>query len=541
MRPSIVQTCVLLLTALAGAQQSDLATIEGSTLDANGQALAGTSVWLRVEPPANQPPQAPWREARSDAAGKFSFQGLDAGRYRLSVEHIGYAGLHVPETLTVIPGEHMTGLTLALVAVPLLSGRVTDENGDPMAGVTVRPMTVIREVNGRPRIGSSGNTGRDVLTDAKGEYRLLADPELSSRWYLSFTVSAGHVYATTYYPGVGDLALASGIDTAGRQEISGLDVRLQKTPLYHARGKVASPFPAGLQVIAFQEQGDALVLEVERGQPVEADGRFDIAGLTPGDWTLLLRESNKAAGLGSRAVRVGDGDVDDVAIDIEPPVDVNVTVKTIAEPPRSFPPMHVRLVPTGVRQPSAPVGVAVDGSSTLKSVEANLYRVDVRDPPPGGFVQSVTLDGRESIDTGIDLRGGRGSLKLQIVVSLTAGQITGAVTNADGGVAAAVVTLMPDGPPAPLYRPELHRYVKTDAGGQFAIGNLAPGTYRVYAWERLPWEARPGDPSDYANPEFLKMFDSLSVEVKIGASESKQVTLNLIPAARVDEGIRRLR
>jgi hypothetical protein len=165
----------------------------------------------------------------------------------------------------------------------------------------------------------------------------------------------------------------------------------------------------------------------------------------------------------------------------------------------------------------------------------------------------VTLDGRECIDSGIDLRGDaeaggggaggaglEGPSRLRITVSLTAAEIKGSVMNPDGGApTAAFVTLMPDRPPTALYRPELHQRVKTDASGQFVVGNVVPGTYRVYAWERLPSEPGINEFFAYADPEVLKVFDGVSVTV--AESESKQVTLNLISAARMDDEMRRHR
>jgi hypothetical protein len=199
----------------------------------------------------------------------------------------------------------------------------------------------------------------------------------------------------------------------------------------------------------------------------------------------------------------------------------------------------------------------------LKDVAADWYRVDLSMPgallgmpipPPGGFVKSVTLDGRECIDSGIDLRGAsgsggaasvsEGSSRLRITVSMSAGEIKGSVMNPDGGaptagMTTAMVTLMPDRPPGALYRPELHQEVKTDASGQFVVSNVVPGTYHVYAWERLPNEVGSNGLFAYADPEVLKAFDSVSVTV--GESESKQVTLTLISAARMDDEMRKHR
>jgi hypothetical protein len=178
--------------------------------------------------------------------------------------------------------------------------------------------------------------------------------------------------------------------------------------------------------------------------------------------------------------------------------------------------------------------VQSDGAFTLKNVEAGTYRVDLF-PPPGSYVKSVVFDGQECIDTGIDLGNGARSA-LQIVLSMTAGQIIGAVTDPDQGPpSVSYVTIVPEGTPpsaAAVYRPELHRTVQTDPSGQFAVNSVVPGTYRVYAWERL-------DALSFSDPEFLKLFDSQSAVVTATEDNSEQASLTRISAAKMDDEARK--
>jgi len=105
------------------------------------------------------------------------------------------------------------------------------------------------------------------------------------------------------------------------------------------------------------------------------------------------------------------------------------------------------------------------------------------------------------------------------------------------------VTLVPDGAPSALYRWEQNLFAWTDTGGQFMVRNVVPGTYRVYAWEGLdPVSEGPrnGDPIVFSDPGFPRLFDYKSVVVTVGENESKQVSLTVISAARVDQESRRL-
>src|ERR1035438_1737742 len=76
-----------------------LAAIEGATFGQNQLPLPNTTLTLRPLPtplPANPgsgqpppPPPVPF-EATSDTEGKFSFQGIQPGRYALTAQHGGY-------------------------------------------------------------------------------------------------------------------------------------------------------------------------------------------------------------------------------------------------------------------------------------------------------------------------------------------------------------------------------------------------------------------------------------------------------------------
>jgi hypothetical protein len=563
--------CVL-FAALAMAQPPQapppdpktLATVDGITVGPNHVPVAGTSVMLVGVGglTANGGVLSQPYDAISDSEGRFSVSGMQPGRYAVIATHPDYSPLDLlltglatgqaPASLTLTAGQHKTDLEIELVPMTALSGKVTDENGDPMADVTVRPMRAQTVLNGRLRMMHAGAA---VQTHADGTFELSV---YTGPWYLSFlpklpasaaAVATGEPereYITTYFPGVQELPQASGIEARGLP-VPGLNVRLRKTPVYHVRGKVIGPVTPDSRIVPTHEGGSGHPSVVDEGQSVHADGTFDLTGLTPGAWTLVLCQYGQPATLGRRALRISDTDVNDFNIALQPAAAIAGLIKTVPEQaskPASKPArvLTVRLTALDPLLGSAFAEVHDDGSFIVKGVEAGRYRVDFT-PPPGGYVKSVTLDGADSMDTGIDLSNGAASAgNLQIVVSMTAGQIMGTVVRPDGGPpSTAVVTLVPDGPPVALYRPELRPVASADPGGNFVIKSVAPGTYRLYAWERLnPIDDGPVNGSlPFADPEFPRLFDSMSALVTVAESESKQVSLTLISAAKMEAESRR--
>jgi len=443
----------MFLSTLAIAQP--LASIEGTVVGANHLPLAGTEVLLSGFLSSGLPDPENSHSATADTFGKFSFPGLRPGVYEFSAYHVGYVQynsflarfkLGAP-ALTLAAEQHKTDVVLELVPLTVLSGKVTDEDGNPMPGITVRALRFAVAVNGHLRIA---NAGSGFHTDAQGKYELRVDP---GHWYLSFSTERPasdkpepapddpeRDYVTTYYPGTRELSVASPISAAAGQQVAELNVRLQKTPVYHVRGKIAGGVDSmrrNLRVITTLEMGDVLAGMTDAGGPVRADGTFDIGGLAPGTWTLILMPSNTRDTFGTRTVNVTDRDVEDVVIAVQPPADLSGSVKIIAATKPGAQPtqanvtsLQVQLDPLdSVNSFDAPL--RSDGSFIIRDMESGKYRVDVI-PLSGGFVKSVTYGGRECIDSGIDLSGGVGDSRLQIVVSMNTGQITGTVTNPEG-------------------------------------------------------------------------------------------------------------
>ena len=158
-------------------------TVDGST----GKPVGGAVLTLTssgVTPNALPAPGAPATLSRfpirliSDGNGNFIFRDLPKGIYNLNASKPGYAlashGMTSPsapgggQPLRLEDAERRTNVDLKLWKYASISGRVVDDSGDPVIGLSLR--TFRRAiVGGRLRYTSFGN---QPTTDDRGIYRV---------------------------------------------------------------------------------------------------------------------------------------------------------------------------------------------------------------------------------------------------------------------------------------------------------------------------------------------------------------------------------
>ena len=77
------------------------------------------------------------RVTETDERGRFAFRSVAPGSYRLVTQHTAFirpAG----QTITIVAGQLIRDLVVALTPTGVITGRVVDEYGDPVADVYVR-------------------------------------------------------------------------------------------------------------------------------------------------------------------------------------------------------------------------------------------------------------------------------------------------------------------------------------------------------------------------------------------------------------------
>jgi protocatechuate 3,4-dioxygenase beta subunit len=512
------------------------ASIEGQVFNlATGAPLKRASVRLvglgrRQQQPGGMP-QMLSRE--TDEQGKFSFTSLEAGRYQLSAERQGflrqsYGGRKYNTSGTPLPlaaDQHVKDIVFKLSPQSVVTGKVLDEDGEPMANVQVRALKYAYR-GGKKQWVQAGNANTSDI----GEYRI---PNLEPGRYLISTtqrqMGGGNFqtpsneplpetpemnYAPTYYPSTSDEASAAPVEVGPGGEIRGIDIRPVRTRVFRVRGRVAvaEGGRGNPNIMLMSKDGSRTVPNMSPVRPPE--NRFELRGVPAGSYIVYAQMGGRA--MAYQPIEVRGNHVDNLVLNMTNGGDVTGTVKVVdATAPIDLPNVSLMLR-ADAQFAGPPRGKVQDGVTTIKNVLPMHYTVMVTGVPETCFVKSIRYGGQEMPESGIDIAPG-GSI--EVTLSATAGTISGAVVDKDGKpVPGATVALAAkDGPPNSI------KGNTTDENGAFSFSGLKPGDYRLYGWEDIP-------PGAYADPDFLKQYEGRAQTVKLDPSAKQAVQLKVIPA-----------
>jgi hypothetical protein len=545
--PAILLAAPVLMFAQAGAstdqQKKVECRIEGQILSLiSGEPVRKADVFLTAGKPG-----ASNHSAVSDAEGKFSIEGLEPGRYGLSAQRQGYVRQNYGARRPAGPGtilslnesQALKGLVIKLIPQGVISGRVIDEEGEALSGVSVQALHY-RYMRGRRRLVPFAAA---VTTNDLGQYRV---PNLQpGRYYVAASSlrntklnadptnasSAAQGYVPIYYANSTDASAAVAIDVAPGAEVGGIDLELLKARVFHARGKIingstGAPMSSSVLMLFRKEPGGMSPVPVTMGAVQSAGGTFELSNVPRGSYTVVALSSDpQDPMLTMTSVEVADDDIDNLVITLGAGHDVPVAAVVEGEK-TSVDLSTVRLTLVGEDNPMAlPIAGQLDKDKKgqLKRVAPEKYRLVVTGLPKGTYLKSAQLDHSDVLALGLDLRQHSGTLEL--VFSPTAGEITGMARTEKGEpVPGAIVTLVPKDPKR---RPDLFRTIATDQNGNIHLSSVIPGEYKLYGWEDIEVGA-------IEDEEMQKTFDSNSVEVKIAAGASQSIQLTVIPRDAVE-------
>ncbi len=556
----------LTLIPLASAQPANAPTtahIEGTVRSVTAEPLQYAIVTL-MSPTARL-------ACAADQEGKFVIENIAPGSsYQLMSTRSGYIegyyGSRLPggrhALLTLSAGQVLRDVVISLAPQGVITGRITDSEGEPVEGAVVLAL--------RPVLGPDGSAlirKESAVTDDGGEYRITE--VAPGTYYLRASLrDTGRSEVATYYPNTTELLGAAPIHVFPGAEVPRADIRLNTAQTYSVHGKALiadSGMPAGgFTVSATHNEGSASRQYVTRlDTQTHSDGTFEFAGLPPGQYTLQVTPTRIGAPPVTVSARtdltIANSNADDVEVILRTGVTVSGKFRledgeiTSVIPPGSPSRLDTAkdidtrmkamdasargvLIPNN--RPSVNLGGSniglfqEDGTfSKIVEIPPSRYSLNVALLPEGVYVKSATFGGVDALHAPLDLTQGGGELNL--VLSNQAADLAGILHSEKGDALGNVpVTLWPQTADLGSATWGIH-YTTTDQNGSFRFSNLPPGRYYVAAWEDV-------EDSMFVSHEFLSRFDSAATEVKLAESEHARVSPKMIPAESIAAEVAKL-
>ena len=511
---------------------------------------------------------APFINAISANDGSFTFRDLPPGRYMVRAQREGFIGNISVNTgtpmnaasapVTIVAGGAPAEVRLGMIRGATISGRVHDSDGQPAPSRAVTAFQV------------GYRNGREILvpvafrvTDDLGEYRVfwvapgtyylgvtLAPAPSASMFMLQRTAQP-----RTFYPNAPDARSSTVLTITEGMDFTGADIELRPPATFKVSGRTEGATP-GTFYLLHQD----LTQLSEESVPTFTNssttpGVFEIQGVRPGTYDLSATAYNDTGAPFPARVRieVGSQDLDGVTVPSTPGVEVRVRVMLdgnfIAAPLPTLPPRDVSILPVTAPQPAvfvssvpgvvplvqlrsreiypAPfdsyVGPSVtsdpSGVFVFPNVPQGIYSVVASGVPQGAYVADIQAGSISIYDEGLVV-GDRAPAMIDVILKSGALSIGGTVRDAAGkAVTSGTVVLVPS--PTRRKNSRLYRTIRVNANGEFRLNNIAPGQYRIFAWETIANSA-------YMNATFLAKYEALGLSVNLVAGGNRSFDLTLI-------------
>jgi hypothetical protein len=512
------------------------AILRGRILNTEGRPLRRVQVRLGGE----LIPEG--RTASTNGLGKWEIRELPAGRFTLNFSRAGYLPAQYGQKRFGEPGrpielgdgETMENLDSTLTHNGVITGRVYDEAGEPLAGANVMPLQM-RFFNGRRRlVPTRGNAS----TDDSGQYRLGSlepgDYYVYATSRETWETEPPNVktmgFMPTMYPSAISMSEAQRVRVRAGQEVAAIDI-----PLVPGRASTVSGTAVNSQGMPLLGESVSLGVEIRGEQfmsfqggtstKVNPDGTFVFRNVAPGEYHLTVRQTptDRPMEAANVIVNVSGADVDGVNIvtSAAGAVTGRVTVEPGTPLPTALTRLSVRALPverdTQSNFGSAPDNgrVREDGSFELKTV-IGTNRLTVSPLPDGWAIRQIDQNGRDLAAQPFDPQGqtldGATVILTNRFPTVTAGlrDEKGAPTP-DG-----VLILFPEDAVSWAEDLRLIRTGRPGQNGTIVFKAVRPGTYLAAA---VPSATS----SQWNDPEYLESLRSQAKQVTIKETEPAQL------------------
>lgn len=533
----------------ADAKPESLCSVEGKIVNANtGEPVPKAMLMMRLAaPPRGNMGPPPAFTTTSGPDGRFAMKDIEPGSYRLTVTRNGFVmseygsrgPLRPGATLKLEPAQKMTAVDFKLTPHGVISGRIVDEDGEPLSYVQVAPMRYTFR-QGRKQLAQMGGAS----TDDRGEFRIFGIAP--GRYFLSATYNPRMYYEGTqdrsaagasdesylpmYFPGSTDPGAASAFDVGPGQQISGIEMRLSKTKSARLRGRVVNMTGVKAQALMVNlslRESTSYYMN-HRTDARGPEGRFEIRGLAPGAYiaTAIVPDGQSMYTV-RQAVDIGSENIDNLVLTVTPGLQMAGVLHVEGAAAANFDYRTTRVFLTPAVDgmmfgyPSTD-GVKPDGSFSLRNLSADQYHVRVSGLADGFYIKSVRVGDQMVADDVVDLTSGAAAT-LHVTLAEGAAQVDGSVSSdKQEPTSGATVVLVPE-KESRRSRQEFVKVATTDQHGRFTLKNVDPGDYCVYAWDDIENGA-------WMDPDVVKPVESKAKKLTLRERGKETVELKAIRA-----------
>jgi protocatechuate 3,4-dioxygenase beta subunit len=479
-------------------------TISGRVFDRDGEPLANVTVEaLRYSYQEGQRVMNVVQTSRTNDLGEYRLFWLQPGQYFVSA--------------TPQEGQRGALLNALAVAGPGIAGSLADIVANRGGGA------------GRGNTGAGQRGASPQPVPAPSQAPAPANDE-----------QPGEGYVPVYYPGTTEAQSAAPINLPPGIVFSGVDLTVAAVRTLRVQGQVINGVtgqPA--------QNANVMLLPVQRPtggggfrggirnagnlrSRINSQGGFDIRGVVPGSYEVIAVLNERNNRMTARLpLEIGSSDVQNVSLVLSPGFTLTgrltIEGQLSGDGNQDLSRIRVTLRPDSAAQIAggAPAAaVQSDGTFALQQVGRDDYRVVVNGMPRNAYLKTARFGGVDVTSEGLRLDR-QPSGTLDVILSTNTGIADGTVQNDKQEPAINVtVVLVPDA--TRRNRFDLYRTASTDATGHFHLEGIAPGDYRVYAWEDIENGA-------WQDPDFVRQFEDRSKPVRINETSTAKIELRVIP------------
>ncbi|MDX2041516.1 MAG: carboxypeptidase-like regulatory domain-containing protein [Acidobacteriota bacterium] len=484
----------------AQSPQKDATSTVTGTVTLNGSAVRNAVVSLQAQ--YQSVPQAPLR-TKTDADGRFRFAEVAAGQYMISALTPGFYSASdfqygfPGRTLNVGKGETIENIELQLKRGAVITGRVTDENDEPIAETQVQLQRVGDRVSLRQNMLSLDM----YRTDDRGVYRIYGLPPGKYQVSVGSSARDGLIsyqnlrasIEQTFHPDTTDQAKAKVVELEEGQIATDVDIRIGKRKnSYEVSGRVVDG-QTGQPVVGVSLELRFIQPSTERvsgwtlssGLRTDANGEFQLLGLHPGKYIVSIRAAagkdeyfndpitievanSDLAGIEIRAQRgavisgwaVIEGTTDPTILAKRPQINLNAATEdsTFAFNQRS-------------------ARVRTDGSFQIGGLSAGKKRLIAYTGATGLSLVRIEQNGAPIKDNQIEVRAGEEIKNVRFVFAHSTAAIRGRLEFVGGALPEGISIMVMA---QPSERGSTNgKSAQLDARGQFVLEGLLPGEYNL--------------------------------------------------------------